>query len=604
MSVSVAPPELEEKSPFRSISIGRVTLYASGVLGLALALAGVIFLIQAGRDPERAVLLTGVFLGALLAAAPVVYLVRSGRLAQPATAGLVFLAATTTLLLAIYFYWVSWYVLFPADFLIWTEGDFVNDILKISSGYPIYTPQVNNDSFFYVPGTQWLTFLLARLVGMGSSIAAFRVIQLIYTAAAALVATLCCRQILRMAWPNLRAANSWLWNAFWYGGAFLIATNSITSPFVHNLHGDALAQLAGLIGYYLLLRYCETRSLSALAGMAVFAPVGFLIRQSLLMWGGFFAGFLAGWDRRWKRVAGFAIAVGAMAGIALGVCYAVWREPFVYWTIYVLGKHGVSPLRSFQHVLTAWPYFAAGLLGGAAILRKGALTGPPARALQGAWLVWLAIIAAETYTSGIAWMLNHIGPGSLIGGVWFLAGMASVWEYASATWINSAALTATVALFFSGLGIVRIPVKSVPDDAYRYVHDIEREFQGLPARNVLVDAGSWVYMKSGVIMGDRAPSIGERGFRATGDFSGILNRIAQKRYAKILVRGFHDTDFVYDYYMWPKPSGIRQALLDNYRETGSIPAVADYPYLKNWAEDPYYFGKISILEPKTDSQGK
>ena len=121
---------------------------------------------------------------------------------------------------------------------------------------------------------------------------------------------------------------------------------------------------------------------------------------------------------------------------------------------------------------------------------------------------------------------------------------------------------------------------------------------------VLLDAGSWIYLKSGVVMGDRAPSIGERGFRATGDFSGILTRIAQKRYAKILVRGFHDIDFVYDYYMWPKPSGIRQALLDNYRETGRIPAVADYPYSKNWAEDPYYFGKISILEPKTDSQGK
>src|SRR5579862_5294407 len=108
MNVLVAPPELEEKSTFRPISSGRVTMYAGSVLGLALALAGIIFLIQAGRDPEKAVLLTGVFLGALLAAAPVVYLVRSGRLAQPATAGLVFLTATTTLLLAIYFYWVSW----------------------------------------------------------------------------------------------------------------------------------------------------------------------------------------------------------------------------------------------------------------------------------------------------------------------------------------------------------------------------------------------------------------------------------------------------------------------------------------------------------------
>ncbi len=38
---------------------------------------------------------------------------------------------------------------------------------------------------------------------------------------------------------------------------------------------------------------------------------------------------------------------------------------------------------------------------------------------------------------------------------------------------------------------------------------------------VLLDAGTWAYFKDGVVMKDRAPSIGERGHSQTGDFSGI-----------------------------------------------------------------------------------
>jgi hypothetical protein len=102
-------------------------------------------------------------------------------------------------------------------------------------------------------------------------------------------------------------------------------------------------------------------------------------------------------------------------------------------------------------------------------------------------------------------------------------------------------------------------------------------------------------------MGDRAASIGERGFTETGDFSGILSRIGAKRYSKILVRGLHDQDFVYDYYLWPKSSGIRKALLDNYRETGTIRAAEAPVTSKNAVHDPYYFGPIAILEPRNGS---
>ena len=180
----------------------------------------------------------------------------------------------------------------------------------------------------------------------------------------------------------------------------------------------------------------------------------------------------------------------------------------------------------------------------------------------------LGILLTETYTSGIAWMLNHMGPGCLLAGIWFFAGLASVWNSIASSqtstlaqsWIRIAAAAAVVALLFNGMGLVRIPLRPIPDDAYRYVHEIERAFEGHSTERVLLDAGTWVYRRDKVIMRDRCPSIGERGFTGTGDFSALLSRVAARHYSKILVRGFHAPDFIYDYYLWPKSSGIRQAL--------------------------------------------
>jgi len=329
--------------------------------------------------------------------------------------------------------------------------------------------------------------------------------------------------------------------------------------------------------------------------------VGFFIRQNALIWAGCYGLFLLLWGRSWKRFAIFTAAATAIYGVAIALCFAKWGEPFYYWVFYMLTKHAISPLRSFQHALDAWAYFAALLLGGAAMLR-----GRNWSVLLGAWLMCALVFASETYTSGLGWMLNHMGPGSLLAVVWFMAGLASVWDAATddaggaavQKWIRAGAFTATAALMFSGLGMIRIPLKPMPPDAYRYVHDIEQQFQGVPAKSVLLDLGAWMYWKDRAVVGDRATSIGDRGYSGAGDFSGILERIATKHYAKILVHGYHSFDFVYDYFLFPKSTGIRKALQDNYVETGHIRAVEGNPYVKDWAEDPFYFGEISILEPR------
>src|SRR6266481_3989855 len=164
-SVPMEPRVSQPSAPAPSVV---TPVCAAGVAGAALALAGCIALLQAGRPPESAVLATAILLAAILAAAPGVYLLRLRARARPATAGLAFLTACAVALLAIYFFWVSAYVFFPADILMWAEGDFLNDILKFSVGYPLYSPQVNNDSINYVPGAQLLTYLLVWTAGKTS----------------------------------------------------------------------------------------------------------------------------------------------------------------------------------------------------------------------------------------------------------------------------------------------------------------------------------------------------------------------------------------------------------------------------------------------------
>jgi hypothetical protein len=251
--------------------------------------------------------------------------------------------------------------------------------------------------------------------------------------------------------------------------------------------------------------------------------------------------------------------------------------------------------------LDVWVYFVIGLVGGFVLLR-----GRNFQRLAGPWLIWLVLISAETYTSGIAWMINHIGPGSLIAGIWFVAALVRIWHlvlpgtsrkvWAQAS-LRGAAALAVLGLLFSGMSIVRIPLPTLPQDAYRYIGDIDKEFQGQPAASILLDVGTWVYVKDGVIMKDRAPSIGERGYSETGDFSGIIQRLKEKRYSKILVRNLHAWDFWYDYGQWRKSSGIKPAMLDNYHEVGRIPAVQ----MNGYEPEPgLVFGEISILVPNAN----
>lgn len=607
----MSPARVEATHP-SALGGGRTGASVGAILvpGLLAMLAAIpaAFMIRFVNDAfpgqsERILFDLGGFFVVFVAVPCCAYVVVRRRRVDPGVLGLIALAAVCVSLVSVYLYWVSFYVRFPADILTWSESDFVNDILKFRVGYPLYTAQQNNESFTYPPATQVLTYFLAWLSGNALSIPTYRAIQVGYTLLASIVAVMCCRQLVALALPSRPLRHASWWGALWLPFLFLIATNSLTNPFVHNLHDDALAQLISVVAYWLLLEYTATRSTFVLAMMAIIPALGFLVKQSLAVWVVFYCVQLAVFTRprSVKHLVLFALPSLGCVVVVVGVGYFLWGNDWFYWVFLVLGKHDVSPLRSIQHVFDVWIYYVLGLLGGLILLRGKSLT-----TLVGPWLLWLAFILVETWSSGIAWMLNHIGPGTLIAGIWFLAGLCRLWsaairapsvQFRPRVWLEAGLGVAVVALLFNGIGVIRVPLRPFDDAPYAYIRAIDSQFEGQSPSTILLDFGTWVYLQDGVVMKDRAPSIGERGYSETGDFSGMIRRLGEKRYSKILVRELHAPDFWYDYGTWRRSSGIRAALLANYHEVGTIPAVVENS--PGWLSS-YGFGEVSILVPNSN----
>jgi len=340
--------------------------------------------------------------------------------------------------------------------------------------------------------------------------------------------------------------------------------------------------------------------------MLIVPALGFLVKQNLAALLGFYAIQVAVFQRprSLRRAIWLVVGGAALLGVVQVLGVLAWGSSWMYWVITVLGSRGVSPLRFVQHIFDAWPYFAIGLAGGLVLLRGRAVD-----RLLGPWLIWMGLLLLAAYSSATAWMLNHMGPGSLIAAVWFMAALVRLWPIAIRArgprakllgWARAGVAVVLVGLASHGLGMHWLPLDTLGVDAYRYTAEIQQAVAASPGPmdRTLLDVGSWVYLDSGTVMKDRAPSIGERGYSETGDFSGILARINQKTYATILVRGLHSADFWYDESSWRHSSGIRAALLASYHETGHIRAVQlPLGSLTTGDATPYLLGDVSILSP-------
>lgn len=558
--------------------------------------------IGAGRPSHP--LAFALLMGVLLAGLPLLWYVRTRKLPTPEVLGVLFLVSVSVFLVSIYLFRTSSYLTTRADILIWSESGYVSNIIKFRTGTPIYGVREDNNTVLYTPGSEVLTYLIAAALGNGTSIPFYRGIHLVYVLLACVFATASCVQLARAALPDDCVQHTKLWIAFWFPGLFLIATNSVTSPFAHALNTGALRLLVGSIAFWLMVKHTGTGDSRWLVPMAILPAVGFLIKQDLVVWAGIFAVYLiVQRPMAARRTIAFVGVSSLLVGSVVGMCFLLWGKMFFYWVFYLPRAYPVSLLRVFDHALQGWIFIALGLFGGWALLRDQSF-----RRLLPLWAAWFLLMSAQVYTSGIAWMLHHMAPASLLAGIWFFVGLLFLWPrinrgdvkspVGAQLVLSTALAVALVSILYGGMGFFRLPVKPVSADLERYLEEIEKEFEGIASDRVLLDVGSWVYLKDNAVMKDRAAPIVDQVTVGQGDVSQTINRIGEKQYAKIIVRRLHSDDFLYE---WAPGvpyvrNGIRAAMLENYHEVRQIQAVVGTEWLWN-----YLVSEVFVLEPNAST---
>ena len=539
-------------------------------LGAAAALAGCLGFLLLARASGSDAIPPGplpMVMAALLSMLAGLIWARARR-PEPAPLGLFLLgAAGWTLALSTLVHLLG-YVALPVDLLSFAESGFITDIIEFRSGQPLYTPPQDNSAIVYTPGAPILTYLIARLFGGGDSIPFFRTVQFSYVVLAAIVATSALGMLARLLSVASSLSSLWGWAATPF--LFLVATDPRFNLYVHTLHNDGLALLVSISCYWLMLRYALAPRRWILAAMGILPALGFLVKQNQLMWLGLFFVFLALSGLASRRELGWYLAGASVATAAVvGWCWFGWGPDFQWWVFTGLGVKSPSPVRMVQHFFQAGLYMGMGAVAGWCFVFRGG-----SRVAIALWTVWALLCGIQIWTSGYAWVVNHLGAGVLIAAIWFFAWLARIWpDFSTAGQQVFAAVTVVVVL--GSLGFDRDPRNPVPPDFDRYVAGISRELDG-SMRDVLMDWGSWPYMRENIVMKDRALSVAVH----AGDNQGAVNhamlastigRIERRTYRKILVRNYDTPDNFYDFNR--RGTGIRQAMEAHYRVVRRIPGV-------------------------------
>jgi hypothetical protein len=326
-----------------------------------------------------------------------------------------------------YFVLLKPIITLPADLLMWEETNFVGDIIKLRIGAPLYTTPGDSNSLIYTPLTPLLTYAISWLINLPTSITAWRLIQLGFVVCAALLATSCSQTLRSLAAPDHRVEFPKTSIALAFLVLFLAATAPQTNSFVACLHVDALALLISVLSFWSMLRYLRAPSWQGVTLMALLPAIGYLTKQFLISWAVVMFVFLLLHNYRdIKRLGLFCVLTATCIAFAIGGCYLLWGDPFIFWTFTLMGGRGqivlspdspnISVLRMVDHSLRVWPEVALGVVGGILILRYQRQN---IRRLGPIWAAWVALILSEMFSSGAGWStLYHFGPGVLIGTAW------------------------------------------------------------------------------------------------------------------------------------------------------------------------------------------
>jgi len=475
----------------------------------------------------------------------------------------------------------------PVDLVMGSESQFVDHVIRYRAGQPQYTPLDDANSSPYAPAPHLLTYWIAALAGRPASIPTYRMVQQLYLLVAVLFAAFAARSLLRWIRPDRMLSNLWL--LFWIPFLYLIAINPATNAYSFSLYSDALGLAANAIALWLFVEHITSNDDRWLIPMAIIPALGFLAKQKEVVWIGLYVVYFLLTGRLWqRRILLFLAASATLVILAVGLCYAIWGQPFWVWNFQVLTHLHVSRQVVINQIGRAGWFILPGLIGGLLLLR-----GQNFSRLFPAWMCWLFHLCTAAYTSGIAFRPTHLGASTVIGAVWFVVGLATLWpekaeiespQVGAFHWLCAALVPFAVFSSLLGAGLPR-PRISISADFHRYIAAIENEFAGMPREKVLLDTGSWVYLSQNIVMKDRLSPLGVMWGTGSSDFTATAARFRQRYYARILWRP--------EMTVSRDPRFLR-ALEQNYRQVRVIPLPVEE--FKRWIH-PFVLNDVIVYEP-------
>ncbi len=472
---------------------------------------------------------------------------------------------------------LSHYVVIPADIVGFGENGFLDFILKFREGLPLYTPSVDNNTVPYTPGAPIVTYLVASLVGNGTSIPLLRGLTIGAAALAGIVFSFGAANLAVLVYGQ-RFANRVVWVVTWAGLLIVVAFDQRFNLYTHTMHNDSAALLIAAIGFWIMTRHALTGRTWLLAAMVLLPSVGFLIKQSHLMWAGVFPLYLL-----LNRQTRTAVVVGTLSiagfGITLGICWLLWGSDFFFWVFSALGAKEVSPVRTAFHLLEAGVPIAFFVFGGWGDTLFGGRS-----AARAVWLASVTVLMLGVWTSGAVWVHNHLGPGVMMATCWFFLGIVRAWpspeipanRLGIASGVQSILLSFSLVALFAGLGHLRNPRRGISPDLYRYIAETEAEFVGVDPQKILLDNGNWIYLRTGTLMRDRATPLAVH----IGPNQSTMNlkmldatkdRIRREVYDKILAHELDTPRTAYDF--GKRGTGIPELIFEHYTESHRIAGV-------------------------------
>jgi hypothetical protein len=272
-------------------------------------------------------------------------------------------------------------------------------------------------------------------------------------------------------------------------------------------------------------------------------------------------------------------------GATISICLLIWGSNFRYWVFDVLGNHTPRLTWIVYRFSDASLYLALGLLGGLVLLR-----GPQAFRMLALWAGWVVMVLVALYTSGITFVPSHLGPATIVGACFGMAAVAKLllWgdapnNHPSHEWLVTGIILGLVLSYFAGLGYFQPRDYSISSDVSRYVRSIEKQYEGVPVQQVLMDTGDWIYLRNDVLMKDRGPLLAMHRV----PHYGLIERIRNQEYARILLGRDRNGSYEYDP---DKTKGITNELLAQYQEVCRIPGV-EQVWTNAWLNE------IVVLEP-------